>query len=180
MRMNKSRGQLLILFLAVGFLIGIIYENVIARSSVVLSEVFLRSNLELYLKTNIIGEKYLWYVAKARIILLATVCIFSCFRWKKLFVILCLTVCGFFAGIMSVMAVMQLGIKGILLCIAGILPQGIFYVMAYSMLFAYWFRYPESRWNRAKLLFVIIMFLAGIVLETYVNPALVKLIIKIL
>lgn len=180
MRLNKNKGQLLILFLAVGFLIGIIYENLVSRESALLSEVFLRSNLERYLQTNIIGEKYLWYVAKARLILLATVCIFSCFWWKKLFVILCLTVCGFFVGVMFVAAVMQLGIKGILLCMAGVLPQGIFYVMAYSMLFLYWFRYPESRWNRAKLLFVIIMFLAGIMLETYVNPALVKLVIKIL
>lgn len=180
MRMNKSKGQLLILFLAVGFFVGIIYENVIAKRSVVFSDLFLRSNLELYLQTNIISEKYLWYVAKARIILLAAICIFSYFRWKKLFVILCLTVCGFFAGVMSVAAVMQLGIKGILLCITGVLPQGIFYVMAYSMLFVYWFRYPESRWNRAKLLFVIIMFLAGIALETYVNPALMKLVIKFL
>ncbi len=81
---------------------------------------------------------------------------------------------------MSVTAVMQLGIKGILLCIAGILPQGIFYAMGYGMLLTYWFRYPNSRWNRAKLLFVIIMFLAGIILETYANPVLVKLIIKML
>ena len=180
MRLNKNKGQLLILFLAVGFLIGIIYENLVARESALLSEVFLRSNLERYLQTNIIGEKYLWYVARARIILLATVCIFSCFRWKKLVVILCLALCGFFAGMMSVTAVMQLGIKGILLCIAGILPQGIFYAMGYGMLLAYWFRYPNSRWNRAKLLFVVIMFLVGIVLETYANPVLVKLIIKML
>ncbi len=178
MRLNKNKGQLLILFLAVGFFVGIIYENLVARESALLSEVFLRSNLERYLQTNIISEKYLWYVAKARLVLLATICIFSCSRWKKLFVILCLTICGFFAGMMSVTAVMQLGIKGILFCVVGILPQGIFYVMAYSIIFAYWFRYPESRWNRAKLLFVIIMFLAGIVLETYVNPALVKLIIR--
>ena len=40
------------------------------------------------------------------------------------------------------------------------------------MLFLYWFRYPEIRWNRAKLLFVGIMFLSGIVLEAYVNPIL--------
>ena len=118
------------------------------------------------------------YLAKLGSLL--TVCIFSCFRWKKLFVILCLALCGFFAGMMSVTAVMQLGIKGILLCIAGILPQGIFYAMGYGMLLAYWFRYPNSRWNRAKLLFVIIMFSAGIVLETYANPVLVKLIIKML
>jgi len=180
MRMNKSKGQLLILFLAVGFFVGIIYENVIAKSSVVLSDLFLRSNLELYLRTNIVSEKYLWYVVKARFLLLAMICIFSCFRWKKIFVILCLTVCGFFTGILFVAAVMQLGIKGILLCIAGMLPHGIFYVMAYSMLFVYWFRYPESYWNRTKLLFVIIMFLVGVLLEAYVNPMLLKLIIQIL
>ena len=180
MRLIKNKGQLLILFLAVGFLIGIIYENVVAKSSVVLSEVFLRSNLERYLQTDIISEKYLWYVVKARALLLATVCVFGCFRWKKLLVIACLTISGFFVGMLSVAAVMQLGIKGILLCVVGILPQGIFYVLAYSMLFSYWFRYPESRWNRAKLMFVIIMLLVGIMLETYVNPILIKLIIKIL
>ncbi len=180
MRLNKNKGQLLIIFLAVGFFVGIIYENIISRGNVLFSELFLRSNLERYLQTNVISEKYLWYVVKARIIVLAIVCIFGCFRWKKLFVILCLAVCGLFAGIISVAAVMQLGIKGILLCLAGILPQGIFYLMAYSMLFLHWFRYPESRWNRIKLLFVVIMFLAGIVLEAYVNPAIVKLVIKIL
>lgn len=180
MRLKKSKGQLLILFLAVGFLVGIIYENIVARESVVLSKLFLRSNLERYLQTNIVSEKYLWYVAKARLIILATICTFSCFRWKKLLVIFCLTICGFFVGVMSVAAVMQLGIKGVLICMAGILPQGIFYAMAYSMLFVYWFRYPEGLWNRTKLLFVIIMFLAGIVLESYVNPMLIKLIIKIL
>ena len=180
MRIKKSRGQLLILFLAVGFLIGIIYENLVARESALLSEIFLRSNLERCLKTDIISEKYLWYVIKARTLLLSIVCVLGCFRWKKLFVVVCLAICGFFAGMMSVTAVIQLGIKGILLCIAGILPQGIFYAMGYGMLFAYWFRHPESRWNRVKLLFVIIMFLVGVILETYANPVLVKLIIKML
>lgn len=180
MRLHKNKGQLLIIFLAVGFLFGILYENLVARESALLSEIFLRSNLERYLQTNIISEKYLWYVVKARTLLLATVCVLGCFRWKKLFVVVCLTICGFFAGLMSVAAVMQLGFTGILLCIAGTLPQGIFYVMLYSILFSYWFRYPGSRWNRAKLLFVIVMFLAGIILETYVNPVLVKLIIKML
>lgn len=180
MRLNKNKGQLLIIFLAVGFFVGIIYENVISKGNVLFSELFLRSNLERYLQTNVIGEKYLWYVVKSRMLILSTVCILGCFRWKKLFVMLCLFLCGFFAGILSVAAVIQLGIKGILFCLAGIMPQGIFYVMSYSMLFIYWFRYPESRWNRAKLLFVVVMLLLGIVLEAYVNPALIKFVIKIL
>lgn len=180
MRLHKNKGQLLIIFLAVGFFVGIIYENIISRGNALFSELFLRSNLERYLQTNVLGEKYLWYVVKARIVILGVVSILGCFRWKKLIVIMWLFVCGFFAGIISVVAVMQHGIKGILLCLAGILPQGIFYVMAYSMLFLYWFRYPESRWNRAKLLFVVVMFLTGIAIEVYVNPTLVKLVIRIL
>lgn len=180
MRLHMNKSQLLVLFLAVGFFLGIIYENIVSRDSVVLSELFFRSNLEHYLQTNIISEIYLWYVAKTRVFLLMIVCGLSYFRWKKLFVGLCLTLCGFFAGTVTVAAVIQLGIKGILLCIAGLFPQGIFYVMAYSMLFVYWFRYPDSRWNRTKLLFVILMFLMGIILEAYVNPVVVKMIIKIL
>ena len=92
MRIKKSKGQLLILFLAVGFLIGIIYENLVARGSALLSEIFLRSNLERYLQTNIISEKYLWYVIKARTLLLAIVCVLGSFRWKKLFVVVCFLV----------------------------------------------------------------------------------------
>ena len=180
MRLHKNKGQLLIIFLAVGFFIGIIYENVISKGNVMFSELFLRSNLERYLQTNVIGEKYLWYVVKARVIILATVCILGYCRWKKFFAILCLTICGFFVGMMSVAAVMQLGIMGIPLCMAAIFPQGVFYVLGYSILFLYWFRYPEIRWNRAKFMFVSIMFLSGIVLEAYVNPILVKCIIKML
>ena len=180
MHLSRNKGQLLVIFLAVGFLIGIIYENFVMQDSVVYTDIFLKSNLERYLKINVISEKYLWYVIKSRLILLATICIFSCFRWKKVFVILCLTASGFFAGIISVLAVMQLGIKGILLCVAGVLPHGLFYITIYAMLFWYWFRYPEGRWNQAKLLFIIIMFLLGILLETYVNPLLIKIIIKIL
>lgn len=180
MRLHKNKGQLLIIFLAVGFCVGILYENIISRGNVLFSDFFLRSNLERYLQTELIGEKYLWYVIKARIVVLAIVCLLGFLRWKKLYVILCLFVCGFFAGIISVAAVMQLGIKGILLCFVAILPQGIFYVLAYSILFLYWFRYPQIRWNRVKMLFFVVMFLSGILLEVYVNPSLVKLVIKIL
>lgn len=176
----KNKNRLLILILAVGFLLGIIYENIVLKSNAVTVELFLRSNLERYMQTEIIAEKYLWYVVKARVLLLFIICIFSCIKWKKLFVILCLFVVGGFAGVLTVSAVLQLGMKGILLCIAGVFPQGIFYGMMYGMLFVHWFRYPERQWNRAKFIFVTILFLLGIIVETYVNPLIVKGVIKIL
>lgn len=166
--------------LVVGFFAGIVYQNIVSGGNVLVSELFLKSNLQRYLQTDIIAEKYLWYVVKARVLLLAIVCFFSCIKWKKLFVMICLAICGFFAGILTVSAVLQLGAKGILICIAGMFPQGIFYGMAYSMLFVYWFRYPEREWNRTKMLFVIVMFLTGILVETYVNPIVLKGIIRII
>ena len=180
MRINKNKNQLLIILLAVGFLIGIIYENFIAKGNVILSDIFTRSNLERYMQTNVISKKYFWYVAKSRILLFMLIYVISFMPWKKLFVILCLLCGGAFCGMLSVSAILQLGIKGILLCVVGMLPQGIFYVLAYSILFLYWFQYPTSRWNRTKTLFAVLMFCVGVILEVYANPVLVKFIIKAL
>lgn len=180
MRAYKNKNQLLMIFLVVGFLLGIIYENVILKNSAVTTELFLRSNLQRYLQTEVITEKYLWYVIKERVLLLGVICILSCMKWKKMFVSLCLGLIGFLAGMFSVLAVLQLGIKGILFCVAGMFPQAIFYGLVYGILFTYWFCFPESQWNRAKMVFVIIMFLAGVIVEAYINPVIVKAIIRIL
>lgn len=180
MRMNKSKGQLLIIFIAVGFFIGILYQNIVSTSSIIPADVFVKSNLQRYLQTDVITEKYLWYVIKERVMLLAIICILSCTKWKKLLVVATLGVSGFLGGVLTVSAVLRFGIKGILLCLMGVFPQMIFYGMAYFMLFIYWFRFPERRWNHTKLIFVIVMFLMGIILEAYVNPILVKWVIKLL
>lgn len=180
MRRYKNKNQLLIIFLVVGFLIGVIYENVISKNQVVTTEIFLKSNLQRYLQTDVIAEKYFWYVIKERVIFLAVICVLSCMRWKKLFVAICLILIGFFSGTFCVAAVLQLGIKGILLCFAGMFPQMIFYGFLYGMLFVHWFRFPERQWNRTKMIFVILMFVVGMVLEIYVNPIIVKFVIRIL
>lgn len=180
MRTKRIKSQLLIIFSAVGFLLGILYQNLISTKSSISVELLTRGNLQRYLQTEVIAEKYLWYVIKERLLLLSVICILSCMKWKKLLVGLCLGIGGFLGGILTVSAILQFGIKGILLCIIGVFPQGIFYGMAYFMLFTYWFRLPEGRWNRAKLIFVIVMFLTGIILEAYVNPLLVKWVIKLI
>lgn len=180
MRGYKNKNQLLIVFLVVGFFIGVICENVITKKQVVTTEIFLKSNLQRYLQTDVIAEKFFWYVLKERVIFLLIVCILSCVKWKKIFVTMCLVLIGFFAGTFCVSAVLQLGMKGILLCVAGMFPQMLFYGFMYGMLFVHWFRFPERQWNRTKMLFVIILFVIGIFLEVYVNPIIVKFIIGIL
>lgn len=176
----KYKNQLLIIVLVVGFFIGVIYENIVSKSQEVTTELFLKSNLQRYLQIDIIAEKYLWYVIKDRVFILLLICLLSCVKWKKLFVSLCMILIGFFAGTFCVASLLHLGIKGLLLCIAGLFPQLLFYGFLYGMLFIYWFHYPARQWNRTKTLFIILTFVIGLILEIYVNPLVVKYIISIL
>lgn len=177
---QKKKNQLLIILLVVGFLFGIIYENIISRRQIVTTEIFLASNLQRYLHTDVIAEKYFLYVIKSRIIPLILICVLSCVQWKKLLVTLYLVIIGFFTGSFCVSSVLQLGIKGIFLCLAGLFPQALFYGFMYGILFTHWFYYPERQWNRTKTVFTIVLFVFGILLEIYVNPIIVKFVIGIL
>ena len=176
----KNKNQLLMILLVVGFFIGVIYENIIFKKNFVTTEIFSKSNLQRFLQTDVIAEKYFWYVIKDRLFFLLLICVLGCTKWKKTIVTICLLLIGFFSGTLCVASALSLGIKGILLCIAGLFPHMLFYGFLYGMLFIYWFHYPEKQWNRAKLLFVLLMFIVGIILEIYVNPIIVKLMIGII
>ena len=180
MRIGKNKNQLLILILAVGFLIGIIYQNILSSRNMLTVELFQREQLQQYLQTQVVGEKFIWYVVKSRVMILAALLLLGCVRWKKMLAVSCLLIIGFFGGILAVSATLQLGMKGILLCLAGILPQGIFYGMMYWVLITYWFHYPERQWNRAKIIFLAVLFVLGMLVEVYVNPLIVKAVIKML
>ena len=178
MKIRKNKNQLLIICLVVGFLIGIIYQNIISGKQVIINELFLVSNLQRYLQMEVLVEKYAPYVIKSRCLLLGIICLFGCIRWKKAYALASMLITGFLFGVTNVAAVLQLGMKGIVLCIAGVFPQILFYAVQYAMLLDYWFRFPEKQWNRAKTVFIITMFLVGIIVEIYVNPILMKWVVE--
>ena len=180
MRVNKNKNQLLMLSLAVGFFIGILYENMVSKTGVDSMDLFRKSYLDEYLQMKVIAKEYLWYVVKARLIILAFFCILGCVKWKKVFAIFSVGIIGICFGMLASSAVLQIGVKGIFLCFAGLFPQGIFYGLVYGMLFAYWYGYPQRSWNHTKTVFVVFMFLVGILMETYVNPIIVKGIIRMI
>lgn len=176
----KNKNQLLMILLVVGFFIGVIYENIIFKKNFVTTEIFSKSNLQRFLQTDVIAEKYFWYVIKDRLFFLLLICVLGCTKWKKTIVTICLLLIGFFSGTLCVASALALGMKGIILCIAGLFPHMLFYGFLYGMLFIYWFHYPEKQWNRAKLFFVLLMFIVGLILEIYVNPIIVKFMIGII
>lgn len=180
MKLYRHKNQLLIVFLVVGFFLGILYENIIAKSQGVSVNLFQSYFLEQYAQTEIIAEDYLWYVARLRLIPFLGICILGCLKWKKVMVGTILVWTGFLTGVLTVSAVMQLGIKGVLVCLAGFLPHMIFYGLAYSVLLIFLYRYPQRQWNIQKTIFVIILIFLGIMTETYLNPFLMRSIVRIL
>ena len=151
-----------------------------AGREVLTTELFLKSNLERYLQTKVVTKELLRFVFQERLWILAWICVLSTLRWKKIFVIGMISVLGCVLGMVTVAAVLQLGMMGILLCIAGLLPQWFFYGMICYMLCVHWYNYPERSWNHIKSVFVITMFIIGILMEVYVNPVCVKWVLKMI
>ncbi len=180
MRTYKNKNQLLLIFLAVGFFCGILYQNVFYMKSIVPYDLFTESTLQQYLRLDVITGKYWWYVCKERVLELGIICVLSCLKWKRALAVLILIIFGFLMGVFGVAAVLELGAKGLLFCGTCIFPQWIFYSMAYGMLLIYWFHWPQRQWNHVKTVFVVLMFSVGMIVEIYVNPLLVKWAIRMM
>lgn len=178
MKLHKQKNQLLILILTVGFFIGIFYENIVSKSQGMYIQIFQSYFLNRYAQINIIVEEYLWYVMQIRVVTFFVICILGCLRWRKIMVSVVVGWTGFLSGVLTVSAVMQLGIKGIFFCLCILFPHTICYGLVYGILLQYLFRYPEKQWNSAKTIFVILTMFLGIILETYINPLIVKMVIR--
>lgn len=174
----KNRNQLLIIFLAVGFFVGILYENIISKSQGVTMELFQTYFLKQFTHVEIVTEEYLWYVVRARIFPFLLLCLLGCLRWKKIVVSICVSWISFLLGVIIVSSTIQLGIKGILFCLAGMFPHIIFYILAYGIYLLHLYHYPSRHWNGEKIVFVILMMILGIVLETYLSPIIIRSIVR--
>lgn len=176
----KSKNQLLIVFLVVGFFVGILYENIVSKNNGVSIELFQTYFLKQFSQVKIVTEEYMWYVARARVLPLLLLCVLGCLRWKKAIVSVVVLWIGFLMGILTVSSVIQLGIKGILFCLAGLFPHIICYGLAYGMFILHLYCYPTRRWNGAKTIFVVLMMFLGIILETYLSPILIRIMVKMI
>ena len=135
-------------YLVVGFFVGVIYENVVIKMGVETLDLFFETNISLYQQTNIVTKQYFVYVLRERIVLFLGIGLLGYFKWKKVIAILLVSVVGFLSGILVILAVLELGVGGLLICGVGVLPQGIFYGLAGYLVVLYWNGYPMQRWNR--------------------------------
>ena len=83
------------MLLAVGFLVGIIYENMISKSQGVSIELFQSYFLNQVGQIDIVMEEYLWYVVRARVIPFLVLLLLGTLRWKKTVVCVWVSCVGF-------------------------------------------------------------------------------------
>lgn len=163
-----------------GFFIGIIYANIIVKRYLASPDIFSDYFLKQYVTADIVTQEYFFYLVRVRILpfLLVIGLVFTKFRKISAMAVILWT--GFSAGMVLTLASVSIGIKGILLCVVGIFPQFLLYVPAYAVIVFHCLAYPRSRWNSQKTIFAVGMMAAGVMLEMYVNPVLMRGFLRIL
>ena len=179
MNFREVKKIICVIFM-IGFFAGIIYLNVFARTYLLSVGIFDDYFLEQYTGNKVDTASYMWYIAKNRIypVLLLSVIMNTRFGRSAGCVFLGWT--GFASGMILTTAVFKLGIKGILLCIIGVLPHFVCYITVYIMLYSHMFCYPDVRWNTTKTVSVVLFMLLGIITEVYMNPVLMDVYIKVI
>ncbi len=178
MKSKIWKRYLLLFCFGAGFLSGILYENLVSKSQGMTIRLFHPFYLEQYSQMKLIAEDYFVYVTQIRVFPFVLLCLSGCFKWRKIAALFTLGWTGFLIGVLIVSAVIQLGLKGIFVCIASFLPHFLFYGMAYGIVILHLFFYPKNKWSGGKTLIIVLVMLIGIITETYLNPYILNWIIQ--
>ena len=179
MRVEKERQGIIFIFM-LGFLVGIIYANMIAGSYVTTTSVFHENYLNQYLQVDYITVDYIFYLMKYRSLPLIILCLMATTRYRKIAAVIIMLWTGFSAGVLAVTAVLCMGAAGMLVCLAALFPHFIFYGVSYLIVIWYCLGDTGTKWNKVKSMVVFLMLIAGIMAEGYLNPWIMKMVISIL
>lgn len=162
-----------------GFFIGILYANFIGVNYIQGIGIFHEFFLNQYTHQSMITSKYMIYLMKERMVPVILLGFSATTKFRKIVCVCVLLWTGFAGGILAVTALIRMGAVGMLFYAAIMLPHGIFYTFAYAILICHLAEAPDNKWNCWKTIFLCLSLIAGILTEAYVNPYLVKWIMKI-
>lgn len=183
------QGMLLFAFAA-----GIVMANLMGREAVSNAGILNDYFIEKFQYTDINGENLFFYILGERVPLLLLLCLLVFTSLGVAAGVLVLGWQGFSIGFMLSTAIAKYGIKGILLILGGLFPQYLFYAPVY--LFYCWLSlYLRRRFyldrqeagmgrkyiylaGLVAVVGVILVFIAGIFLESYINPVILKKILN--
>ena len=177
MKSLQVKKQLLAFFMP-GFLIGILYANCFLKQTIVDTNLFDVEILKKYTEINSFGNIYFLYIVQIRLIPFALLMALAFTKIKKLLMPIVVSGSAFSIGILLTVAVIKMGMKGVLLCIVSVIPQTICYVPAYLVLLIYCMQYPSGQWSRQKTVFAFGMLMIGMMIEAYLTPVIIRSILR--
>lgn len=192
--MEKNRFRLMMLILLTGFLMGLFITN-LQKDSLTAKDGILSSDLLFYMKYSKVETSALFcYILRERIKIVIILCVLSTTWLGMVASYTCSAWMGFSFGSLCMTSVIRYGLKGIILILAGIFPQCIVYFPAAFLLLS-WSRElcrvlyytadyhgdrnREIRKKALQYLALVVVVVIGCILESYVNPGIVKGLLKV-
>ena len=163
-----------------GFLAGIIYANLMSKDYIASIGIFNDFFLDQYSQAEIDVMEYMWYVIRIRVTPVILIAALGSTKLRRAVAAAFLAWTGFGGGMIMTSAVLKMGVKGLILCLIALTPHFIFYAAGYMVLLWYLYTCPESKWNMAKTVSMILFITVGVLLECYVNPIIMELFLKTL
>ncbi len=177
------------------FAAGIFMANFMGREAVSNAGILNDYFVEKFQYTDINGENLLFYILGERVPLLLLLCLLAFTSLGVIAGNLLLGWQGFSVGFMLSASVAKYGLKGILLVLGGLFPQYLFYAPVY-VLYCWLTVYMRRRLYRdrqeqgtdRKYIYMaglvasaglMVLFITGIFLESYINPVILKKILNI-
>lgn len=157
-----------------GFLAGILYVNLTAGQNTADTGIFSEYFLKQYASVEVVIPKYIVYLMGIRLLPFLVMTGLAFTRARKAAAGIFIVWTGFLGGMLLAMAAFCMGVKGIILCLVGMLPHFVLYIPGYVVLLWFALTAPGSRWSRQKTVFVVLSMAMGVVLEGYINPILMK------
>lgn len=126
-----------------------------------------------------------WYVLKRRFLLFGLIVLLCNTVFSEIIPVLCIIASGVPMGMMLAALSLRYGLKGILLAAAWLFPHFLFYALAFLLLVVQFGQQGfrdccgggNLRRDRLLLVVIILIILAGVLLESFLNPRIIKVIL---
>ncbi len=192
--LEKYRLRLILCLIVTSFVAGILIGNAL-KDTLVKSGGILNPELLYELKYAAIDKKaFFFYVLRERLLIFLILIVLSTTWLGMVATYTCCVWMGISFGMLCAVSVLQYGLKGIFLIMAGVFPQGLIYLPV-SILFLEWSRelcrtlyyteeYPgdrnrEIRKKAVQYLAGLAALTAGCLLEGYISPGIVGSLLKV-
>jgi uncharacterized membrane protein SpoIIM required for sporulation len=164
-----------VLVILVGIVIGTCYTNFFPDSGNGAWNVFGSDYLSLYSDVTV-NSMLLWeYVMKSRIRDFALLCLLGLTTLCRPVLMIYLLYLGMCSGVLISIAVMHYGFTGIMLYLASVLPQYLFYGAALYLIYRILYQRKAQPKNICiVLLIAVVLLIIGTYTEAYINPEILK------